>query len=220
MVVLKLLVRYLNYIPYDDLVTYMCSHTVCLFYLSRSFHFVYVRDQFDCRIISCRVCCYLEGTSIDNDKKGEMPERPSNVRNKNKAKSRGFIFMKGTTQEIVRGWNQSGYVEKNCLCDNSGVLRIEPGDNGDSQDERRVGFACRADISLTPSPKVKCPPSSTNVITSPLLLLHRLEGLHQLHLILPPEGIALGHKRESRPGIRVHNAPGVKQWRQAESGRT
>ena len=27
------------------------------------------------------------------------------------------------------------------------------------------------------------------------LLLHRLKGLHQLHLIPPPEGIALGHTR-------------------------
>ena len=38
-----------------------------------------------------------------------------------------------------------------------------------------------------------------------LLLLHRLEGLHQLHLVLSPEGIALGDMRESRPGIRDHN---------------
>jgi hypothetical protein len=40
-----------------------------------------------------------------------------------------------------------------------------------------------------------------------LLLLHRLEGLHQLHLVLPPEGIAFGHTRESRLGIRGdHNS--------------
>jgi hypothetical protein len=51
------------------------------------------------------------------------------------------------------------------------------------------------------------------------LLLHRLEGLHKLHLVLPPEDIALGHTRESRLGIQDHNA-GVRQWRQAESGRT
>ena len=37
-------------------------------------------------------------------------------------------------------------------------------------------------------------------------LLYRLEGLHQLHLVLPPEGIALGHTRESRPRIWDHNA--------------
>src|SRR5271169_3359903 len=33
-----------------------------------------------------------------------------------------------------------------------------------------------------------------------ILLLHRLEGLHQLHFVPPPGGIALGHTRESQPG--------------------
>ena len=39
-----------------------------------------------------------------------------------------------------------------------------------------------------------------------LLLLHRLKGLQKLHLFLPPEGVALGHTRESRQGIRDRNA--------------
>jgi hypothetical protein len=117
-----------------------------------------------------------------------------------------------------RSWNPSGYVEEmvrnvsprqlqvfGCTESSPGIVVIA--------DERYVGFACRADTSFAPARR-----SNVRRPRSTLQDHDRLEGLHKLHIVLPPEDIALGHTRESRPGIRDHNA-GARQWRQAESGR-
>ena len=76
------------------------------------------------------------------------------------------------------------------------MLRIEPRDSGDGQDERCVGFACRVDASLTqPEGQMVAILDQRHIptFTPP-------GGSPQLHLVLPPEGIELGHTRESRPG--------------------
>jgi hypothetical protein len=76
------------------------------------------------------------------------------------------------------------------------MLRIEPRDSGDGQDERCVGFACRVDTSLTqPEGQMVAILDQRHIptFTPP-------GGSPQLHLVLPPEGIALGHTLESRPG--------------------
>ena len=77
------------------------------------------------------------------------------------------------------------------------MLRIEPGDSGDSQDELCVRFACRVDASLT-----------INVI---LLLVHRWRS-PQLHLV---PGIALSHTRESRP-VSQCGCDNATKWKAAE----
>ena len=58
---------------------------------------------------------------------------------------------------------------------------------------------------------VKCLTSSIKRFKTMLLLEHHLGGLHQLRLAPPPEGIALGHTRESRPGSQCGCGNGAKR---------